>query len=283
MSPILQFAAAIFRARPAVEVSTRCNHGTCAVFPIRGSPHYSKRSASCLSRQECLTISDARKSRRELIIASAFVASLAGSYIDLPENVAKLLGLGYPNGMTTRAWAAGSLYHESVAGTIAIVRMAAEDLVSLQVSLKTSSIIGTSLPLKDMKRRITFGPLSQLSDAALKLDSLIDSTPLEDWETTAWTSVIEETQGSNYRNRDSRWRIPGVKRTNAFLCLVFSCFNDPRAPPSTDMILSLKLLSDGVDMGLRGDARISAEGLILSLDDALEKVNSYLELVNRSS
>ena len=49
------------------------------------------------------------------------------------------------------------------------------------------------------------------------------------------------------------------------------------------MILSLKLLSDGVDMGLRGDARISAEGLILSLDDALEKVNSYLELVNRSS
>ena len=134
-----------------------------------------------------------------------------------------------------------------------------------------------------MKRRITFGPLSQLSDAALELDSLIDSTPLEDWETTAWTSVLEETQGSNYRNIDSRWRIPGVKRTNAWLCLVFSCFNDPRAPPSTDMILSLKLLSDGVDMGLRGDARISAEGLILSLDDALEKVNSYLELVNRSS
>lgn len=266
-----------------MEVSTRCNHGTCAVFPIRGCPRYSERSASCLSRQESLTISDARKSRRELIIASAFVASLAGFCINLPENVAKLLGLGYPNGVTTRAWAADSLYHESVEGTIAIVRMAAEDLVSLQASLKTSSIIGTSLPLKEMKRRITFGPLSQLSDAALELDSLIDSTPLEDWETTAWTSVLEETQGSNYRNRDSRWRIPGVKRTNACLCLVFSCFNDPRAPPSTDMILSLKLLSDGVDMGLRGDARISAEGLILSLDDALEKVNSYLELVNRSS
>jgi hypothetical protein len=48
------------------------------------------------------------------------------------------------------------------------------------------------------------------------------------------------------------------------------------------MMLSLKLLSDGVNMGLRGDPRISAEGLILSLDDVLEKVNAYVNLVDRS-
>ena len=121
-----------------------------------------------------------------------------------------------------------------------------------------------------------------LPDVVLKLDRLIDSTPLEDWETTAWTSVLEETQGSNFRNKSSRWHIPGVERTNDFVCAVFSCFNDPRAPPSTDMMLSLKLLSEGVNMGLRGDPRISAEGLILSLDDVLEKVNAYVNLVDRS-
>jgi hypothetical protein len=162
------------------------------------------------------------------------------------------------------------------------VRTAAEELVSLQASLKTSSTIGTSLPLKELKSRLTAGSLSELPDVVLKLDRLIDSTPLEDWETTAWTSVLEETQGSNFRNKSSRWHIPGVERTNAFVCLVFSCFNDPRAPPSTDMMLSLKLLSEGVNMGLRGDSRISAEGLILSLDDVLEKVNAYVNLVDRS-
>ena len=161
------------------------------------------------------------------------------------------------------------------------VRTAAEELVSLQASLKTSSTIGTSLPLKELKSRLTAGSLSELPDVVLKLDRLIDSTPLEDWETTAWTSVLEETQGSNFRNRTG-WNIPGVERTNDFLCAVFSCFNDPRAPPSTDMMLSLKLLSEGVNMGLRGDPRISAEGLILSLDDVLEKVNAYVNLVDRS-
>ena len=124
------------------------------------------------------------------------------------------------------------------------VRTAAEELVSLQASLKTSSTIGTSLPLKELKSRLTAGSLSELPDVVLKLDRLIDSTPLEDWETTAWTSVLEETQGSNFRNRSSRWHIPGVERTNDFVCAVFSCFNDPRAPPSTDMLLSLKLLED---------------------------------------
>jgi hypothetical protein len=47
---------------------------------------------------------------------------------------------------------------------------------------------------------------------------------------------------------------------------VFSCFNDPRAPPSTDLLLSLRLLGDGVSMGLRGDARINSEGLGFSVE-----------------
>ena len=37
--------------------------------------------------------------------------------------------------------------------------------------------------------------------------------------------------------------------------------------PSTNMLLSLKLLEDGVDMGIRGDRRINAEGLSSSVSD----------------
>ena len=45
-----------------------------------------------------------------------------------------------------------------------------------------------------------------------------------------------------------------AKRPNDFLCAVFSCYNDPRAPPSTDALLSLRLTRDGVRMGARGDS-----------------------------
>ena len=39
-------------------------------------------------------------------------------------------------------------------------------------------------------------------------------------------------------------RLLGIERPNEFLCFLFSCFNDPTAPPSTDILLSLKLLED---------------------------------------
>ena len=42
------------------------------------------------------------------------------------------------------------------------------------------------------------------------------------------------------------------------------------------MLLSLKLLEDGVDMGIRGDRRINAEGLSSSVSDVKEKVEAYL-------
>lgn len=48
------------------------------------------------------------------------------------------------------------------------------------------------------------------------------------------------------------------------------------------MLLSLKLMGDGVTMGLRGDARITSEGLTFSVDDVAEKLNAYVELVESS-
>lgn len=77
-------------------------------------------------------------------------------------------------------------------------------------------------------------------------------------------------------------RLLGIERPNEFLCFLFSCFNDPTAPPSTDMLLSLKLLEDWVDMGLRGDARINAEGLMYSVSDVSDKLEGYLAFLEGS-
>jgi hypothetical protein len=48
------------------------------------------------------------------------------------------------------------------------------------------------------------------------------------------------------------------------------------------MLLSLKLLEDGVDMGLRGDARINAEGLMYSVSDVSDKLEGYLAFLEGS-
>ena len=79
---------------------------------------------------------------------------------------------------------------------------------------------------------------------------------------------------------DADWETSSAQTIS--LCFVFSCFNDPRAPPSTDALLSLRLLTDGVAMGLRGDERITAEGLTLSVQDVREKLAAYADVVEAS-
>ena len=45
-------------------------------------------------------------------------------------------------------------------------------------------------------------------------------------------------------------------------------------------MLSLRLLRDGVAMGLRGDERITAEGLMLSVEDAQENLDAFIAVVD---
>lgn len=62
------------------------------------------------------------------------------------------------------------------------------------------------------------------------------------------------------------------------LCLVYSCVNDPRAPPSIDVLYALKLL----DEGLATDG-VTAIGLEGNCEDAREKLRAYRELVERDA
>ena len=162
------------------------------------------------------------------------------------------------------------------------VRDASDELALVEEALQTSVRLGTEPPLREMKKRLSSGAIADLPAAATRLDRFIDAPDLEDWEQAVWSSVSEQTRGSRDIDSVTGKRLGNVERTNDFLCFVFSCFNDPRAPPSTDALLSLRLLSDGVAMGLRGDDRITAEGLTYSVEDVREKLDAYVDVVTKS-
>ena len=180
------------------------------------------------------------------------------------------------------ARAADAASFVSLDALVARCRDARGELALFEESLATSVSLGTDLPLRDLKRRLGAGALADFPAAATRLDRFIDAPELQDWEEAVWTSVSEETRGSRDIDAVTGKRLRGVERTNDFLCFVFSCFNDPRAPASTDVLLSLKLLGDGVQMGLRGDERITAEGLTLSVQDVREKLDAFLDVVETS-
>ena len=134
-----------------------------------------------------------------------------------------------------------------------------------------------TLPLKELNALLATSPaIRALEEDAVVIDALTSkAAPLDDVEKRAWNSVNAE----EWLTQSSTTTLP-AKRPNDFLCAVFSCYNDPRAPPSTEMLLTLRLARDGVKMGLRNDARITAGGLTASLTDVLEKMDDYLSLVD---
>lgn len=116
----------------------------------------------------------------------------------------------------------------SLDALVAQVRAATSELTLIREALSTSAALGTEPPLKELKKRLTSGALADLPEAAVRLDRFIDNAPLEEWEDAVWSSVAEETRGSREIQNVTGKRLPGVERTNDFLCLVFSCFNGER-------------------------------------------------------
>lgn len=62
-------------------------------------------------------------------------------------------------------------------------------------------------------------------------------------------------------------------------CLLYACVNDPDAPPSIDALYALKLLQAGLELP---PGKASAEGLLYNAQDALEKVDAHLALVDEA-
>lgn len=155
-----------------------------------------------------------------------------------------------------------------------IARDARSDIADAREALKLAKARADALPLRELDKKLKSAAARELERSAETIDAFVSSAPLEDWEQKAWKGVKDE----EFLTLSTTERLPMARRPNDFLCAVFSCYNDPRAPPSTDALLSLRLTKDGVAMGLRGDPRITFEGMEASLDDVLEKIDAWLAL-----
>ena len=71
---------------------------------------------------------------------------------------------------------------------------------------------------------------------------------------------------------------PDFNNPDDKLCLVYSCVNDPRAPPSIDVLYSLKLLDEGLNT-----EGATAVGLLSNARDTCAKLTAYLSLVDREA
>jgi hypothetical protein len=68
--------------------------------------------------------------------------------------------------------------------------------------------------------------------------------------------------------------VPNFDNPDDPLCLIYSCVNDPRAPPSIDTLYALKLLDEG--FATKG---VTARGLSGNCRDAAEKLRAYQNVV----
>lgn len=226
------------------------------------------RPRACVQARVSSSTSRARRS--ETRVSSSRRAFLAS---------ALLLALAARDGSETTDGTRASA-NEDVARAVAGAREArarvAEARATLDASLEDEDAANANAPpLREIASLLNDDAVKRLEANAIVIDAAVASAPLTEEERLAWRGVRDD----EWLTTRSTTRLP-AKRPNDFLCAVFSCYNDPRAPPSTDALLSLRLTKDGVRMGLRGDSRITAVGLAASLDDVLEKLDALLALVD---
>ena len=109
------------------------------------------------------------------------------------------------------------------------------------------------------------------------------------WVTSRGTDRYVSAARSPFaRDREDLWKLlpersgplgkilqPDFDNPDDPLCLVYSCVNDPRAPPSIDVLYALKLLDEGL-----ATEGVTATGLLANAEDAAEKLQAYVRLVD---
>ena len=98
---------------------------------------------------------------------------------------------------------------------------------------------------------------------------------------------LASARSSFARDREDLWKLlpeksgplgrllrPDFDNPDDPLCLIYSCVNDPRAPPSIDVLYALKLLDEGL-----ATAGVTAPGLAGNCQDAADKLSVYRALV----
>ena len=154
---------------------------------------------------------------------------------------------------------------------------AREELRNVVSILESSVRVGTEPDWNKLNRVMEGGNLKPLRKSISDVDAVVGSRPLAAWEKEAWRGMdsSQEMDGGAIDD-SSRSLLPFVSRPNAFLCAIFSCQNSPQQPAGTDTLLVVDMLRQGINLGQRGDPRATAEGVLLTAGDALDKMDDYI-------
>ena len=156
------------------------------------------------------------------------------------------------------------------------IKRADFELSQMVGQLKRASDVGTDPPLESMSSVFENreSAIYNFQKNALKLDAFVDAEELTPIEAAVWDSIPQKNGGGVHT--------PFIVTPNEFVCALYSCVNSPDAPPSTEAALTIDMLRKGVAMGKRKDKRITADGLLLTAEDARGKVQRYLEILENS-
>lgn len=80
----------------------------------------------------------------------------------------------------------------------------------------------------------------------------------------------------------SNFLTPDFNNADDKLCLIYSCVNDPSAPPSIDVLYALKLFDEGLREASKKKT-VTRDGLREVAKDALDKLQTYEKLVEREA
>jgi hypothetical protein len=83
-------------------------------------------------------------------------------------------------------------------------------------------------------------------------------------------------------NAISDFLTPDFNNADDKLCLIYSCVNDPSAPPSIDTLYALKLFDEGLKEGANGKF-VTRDGFYEVCSDVLEKLQTYELLIETAA
>jgi len=166
----------------------------------------------------------------------------------------------------------------------AIVSSLGDDVEENEVSedefdLRQFSGIVSKSELESIRKALHENELGNFWEIALGANKYLNSGIKSDFargEEDLWKLAPKKSEAI------SNFLTPDFNNADDKLCLIYSCVNDPSAPPSIDVLYALKLFDEGLREASKKKT-VTRDGLREVAKDALEKLQAYEKLVEREA
>ena len=156
------------------------------------------------------------------------------------------------------------------------LQSAIEELRDMRSAVQLRDKLGIELQYEtysDLRKKLNSQALGDVRKVAETADTYIGEAPLDVIDEQVWRSMPNDEDAEGEKRRTVK--VPFGP--NGVLCVIFSCVNDPRMMPSTDLLLTKQMLDTGLRMGMSKDRRITNQGILSNIDDLESKLVAYAE------